>query len=111
MPALAILEYLTPEGKSPFGRWFGGLDAVAAAKITVALARLGQGNFSNVASVSGGVSELKVHFGPGYRVYFGRDGGALVILLCGGSKKRQSDDIERAHVYWTDYKRRRRGGA
>jgi putative addiction module killer protein len=110
MLGLEILEYLTPEGKSPFGRWFGDLDAEAAAKVAVALARLGQGNFSNVASVGGGASELKVHFGPGYRIYFGRDGGALVILLCGGSKKRQSDDIERARAYWADYKHRRKGG-
>jgi putative addiction module killer protein len=84
------------------------LEAVARAKITTAIARLEQGNVSNVKSVGGGVLEYRIDFGPGYRVYFGRDGATLVILLTGGTKKRQQKDIEAAHGYWTDYKQRRR---
>jgi putative addiction module killer protein len=68
-----------------------------------------QGNLSNVKGVGEGVLEYRVDFGPGYRIYFGRDGEAIVILLTGGSKKRQQRDIEAAYVYWRDYKRTRRG--
>lgn len=60
-------------------------------------------------AVGGGVLEIRIDFGPGYRVYFGRDGDALVILLRGGTKKRQQRDIEAAHAYWQDYKERKRG--
>jgi putative addiction module killer protein len=76
--------------------------------VTRALARLEQGNFSNVKSVGEGVLEYRIDFGPGYRVYFGRDGEALVILLAGGTKKRQQRDIEAAHGYWRDYKQSKR---
>ena len=72
------------------------------------MARLGKGNFSNVKPVGEGVLELRIDFGPGYRVYFGRDGKTLVILLTGGTKKRQQRDIDAAHAYWQDYKRGRR---
>jgi putative addiction module killer protein len=72
------------------------------------LARLEAGNTSNVKSVGEGVNELKVDFGPGYRVYFGWDGQELVILLGGGTKKRQSSDIKTAQGYWSDYKTRMR---
>jgi putative addiction module killer protein len=102
------LEYLDANGRSPFGVWRAGLDAIARAKVTVALQRLACGNFSNVKSVGEGVSELKIDFGPGYRVYFGRYGEALVILLAGGIKKRQQQDIANAKDRWVDYKRRKR---
>jgi putative addiction module killer protein len=72
------------------------------------VAQLERRNFSNVKSVGEGVLELRIDFGPGYRVYFGRDGEALVILLTGGTKKRQQRDIDRAHAYWQDYKQGRR---
>jgi len=68
-----------------------------------------QGNFSNVKSVGEGVLEYRIDFGPGYRVYFGRDGDTIVILLTGGTKKRQQRDIEAAHGYWQDYKKGKRG--
>ena len=74
----------------------------------MANARLEQGNFSNVKPVGEGVLENKIDFGPGYRVYFGRDGDTLIILLCGGTKKRQQRDIERAIAYWRDYKQGKR---
>jgi putative addiction module killer protein len=101
-------EYLDDAGRSPFARWFTALAAEAAAKVTTALYRLEQGNTSNVKPVGGGVSELRVDFGPGYRVYFGQDGDVLVILLGGGSKKAQQRDIASARRRWVDYKRRKR---
>ena len=80
------------------------MNAVAAAKITTALYRMEQGNFSNAKSVGSGVFEYKVDFGPGYRIYFGQDGKVLVILLHGGTKQRQHLDIEFARELWMDYK-------
>jgi len=74
----------------------------------VAIARLEQGNLSNVKGVGEGVLEYRINFGPGYRVYFGRDGETLVILLTGGTKKRQQRDIQAAIGLWADYRRRRR---
>lgn len=94
-----------PEGgSSPFTARFSGLNPHAAAKVTVALYRLEQGNFSNVKSVGKGVSEYKIDFGSGYRIYFGQEGNELVILLGGGSKKSQEKDIQTAHMLWAEYK-------
>jgi putative addiction module killer protein len=84
------------------------LDSAARAKIAVAISRLEQGNTSNVKSVGEGVLEYRVDFGPGYRVYFGRDGATLVILLTGGIKKRQPRDIATAAALWAAYKKRKR---
>jgi putative addiction module killer protein len=108
MPSIRVLEYIDPTGLSPFRRWFGDLDATAAARIGAYLYRLEEGNFSRVEGVGGGVYELKIDFGPGYRVYFGKDGDTVVILLGGSSKKRQSVAIGQAQAAWQDYKRRRR---
>jgi putative addiction module killer protein len=76
-----IRYYVSASGDEPFGDWFAELEAVARAKMTRAIARMEQGNFSNVKSVGEGVLEYRIDFGPGYRVYFGRDGETLVILL------------------------------
>ena len=103
-----VRYYVALGGLQPFAEWFADLDPVARAKVTRALARLEQGNFSNVKPVGEGVIEYRIDFGPGYRVYFGRDGEALVILLMGGTKKRQQRDIDAAHAYWQDYKQRKR---
>jgi len=89
-------------------RWFNGLDAKAAARVATAMYRLEQGNLSNAKSVGKGVSELRIDFGPGYRIYFGQRGGTLIILLGGGTKQRQSRDIALAQQRWADYKRRSR---
>ena len=105
---MRIEEYLTKEGKSPFESWFLKLDARAAAKVTTALARLEGGNTSNVKSLGSGVHEYKIDFGPGYRVYFAYDGKTLVILLAGGTKKRQQTDIDAAKDRWQDYKQRKK---
>lgn len=104
-----VREYLTRGGESPYGSWFDGLDAQAAAKVATAIARISNGNLSNVEGVGGGVFEYKLNFGPGYRVYFGKDGDMIVILLGGGTKKRQPRDIEDAKARWQDYKDRKKG--
>jgi putative addiction module killer protein len=105
---LHIRYYLSRDGRSPFEGWFASLDRAARVKVTAAITRLGQGNLSNVKGVGEGVLEYRINFGPGYRVYFGRDGEVLVILLTGGTKKRQQRDIEEAAAMWADYKQRRR---
>jgi putative addiction module killer protein len=108
LPSGVILEeYLNDAGDSPFGDWFDGLEAIAAAKVTVALARIERGAVSNVKGVGDGVQEFRIDFGPGYRVYFGRDGERLVILVAGGTKRRQDKDIEAAKARWSNYKARK----
>ena len=109
MPAVRLLEYLDASGRSPYAKWFDDLNAVAAAKVAAALYRLGEGNFSNVKGVGGGVFERKIDLGPGYRVYFGKDGDTVVVLLGGSTKQRQQAAIETAKQRWDDY-RRRKGG-
>ncbi len=106
--AIKIQEYRTDDGVSTFARWFATLDAQAALKVRTAIARMEVGNFSNAKSVAAGVLECRIDFGPGYRVYFGKDGRHLVILLGGGTKKRQQNDIAAARSFWTDYKARKR---
>ena len=106
---LEIRYYIPFGGQQPFDEWFAELEPVARAKVTRAIVRLEQGNFSNVKSVGEGVFEYRINFGPGYRVYFGQDGQTVVILLTGGTKKRQQRDIDAAHAYWRDYKQGKRG--
>jgi len=106
---MQVLEYLDEKGRSPFRRWFDRLDAVAAAKVAIALTRIEQGNTSNAKAVGGGVHEYRLDFGPGYRIYFGMDGAVLVILLGGGTKQGQQRDIDAAQARWSDYKRRKKG--
>jgi putative addiction module killer protein len=105
---LEIRYYVTASGESPFAEWFSELDAAASAKVVRALARVEQGNLSNVKGVGEGVLEYRIDFGPGYRIYFGRDGETIVVLLTGGTKKRQQRDIDAAHACWQDYKRGKR---
>lgn len=105
---MKILEYLTMKGTSPFRAWFDGLDGRAAAKVTTALIRMGMGNRSNIESVGAGVYERKIDYGPGYRVYFGMDGDEPIILVGGGAKKRQAQDIETAKAHWIDYQARKK---
>lgn len=105
---MEIREFLDGGGGSPFASWFDDLDAQAAAKVTVALTRMERGNLSNAKGVGGGVQEYRIDWGPGYRVYFGLDGDTLIILLCGGTKRRQQDDIAEAQAHWAKYKRRKK---
>jgi putative addiction module killer protein len=105
---IEVKEYLDESGHSPFGRWFDSIDGRAAAKVAAFRARLQHGNFSIVEGVGKGVFEGKIDYGPGYRVYFGKDGKELVILLAGGDKKSQKRDIKAAQGLWKDYKARKR---
>lgn len=105
---IEVREYLDAQGWSPFAKWFDALNAHAAAKVTTALVRMEQGNLSNVKGVGSGVSEYRIDFGPGYRVYFGRDGDSLIILLGGGTKRRQERDIKEAQAIWREYRQSKR---
>ncbi len=104
---IEVREYIDANDRSPFGSWFAGLNAPAAAKVTTALTRIELG-LSNIKAVGAGVFEYRIDFGPGYRIYFGKDGDRLVILLGGGTKKRQQKDIMAAYRHWQDYKRRKK---
>jgi putative addiction module killer protein len=106
---LDVREYVDPAGRSTFAKWLHALNVQAAAKVATALERISDGNLSNVRAVGGGVLEYKIDLGPGYRIYFGRDGDWLVILLAGGTKKRQGEDIQQAQMNWTDYRKRKIG--
>ncbi len=102
--AVDIRELTDGRGRSYFAGWFDDLNASAAAKVTTALERMAEGNLGDVKSVGGGVLERRIAFGPGYRIYFGRDGDTLIILLGGGTKRRQSTDIARARALWEEYR-------
>ena len=108
MSTRKVVEYLDPNGSSPFGRWFKRIDAVAAAKVATALYRMEQGNLANVKPVGQGVAEYRIDFGPGYRIYLGQEGKVLIILLGGGTKKGQNADIQLAQQRWRDYKKRKK---
>lgn len=105
-----IIEFLNAAGVSPFAKWRAKLDPTARARVTTAVLRLEAGNFSSVKGAGEGVYELRLDFGPGYRVYFGKDGEQLVILLGGGTKKRQEADISAAQELWREFKRTKRRG-
>ncbi len=102
-----VREYLDRYGRSPYAAWYDHLNREAAAKVTAALARIQQGNLSNAKGVGAGVYEYRIDFGPGYRIYFGKDRDRLVILVGGGTKKRQREDIATALARWQDYKQRK----
>jgi putative addiction module killer protein len=102
-----LLEYLTSDDRSPFGEWFLRQDARAAAKIAVQLYRMEQGNLSNVAPVGTGLSEKKLDWGPGYRIYFAVPEQSLLLLLGGSVKVDQRTAIKAVKAYWQDYKQRR----
>jgi putative addiction module killer protein len=104
-----VLEYLNASGVSPFAKWFDGLTPQPAARIAAAIARIATGNLGDHTAVGEGVIECRLDFGPGYRLYLGRDGGDLVILLQGGTKRAQQNDIIAAQKMWRDYKGRTRG--
>lgn len=104
---IEIKEYTDTKGDSLFAKWFEGLNTQAALKVTTYVTRMEQGNFSQAKSVGAGVHECRIDWGPGYRIYFGKDGEKLVILLGGGTKKRQQKDIEQAKAAWQEYKKRK----
>jgi putative addiction module killer protein len=105
--ALNVVAYADRDGRVPFRDWLAELDPVAASKVTAALVRMVHGNPGDVKPVGAGVLERRIHWGAGYRVYFGRDGARLIVLLGGGTKSRQQRDIETAQARWSDCKARR----
>ena len=94
----------SPNGKAPFADWFHKLDRKARFKISAALFQMEEGNFSDSKFVGKGVWERRVHSGPGHRVYFAKERNCLVVLLGGGSKRKQALDIRRAQAFWAAYK-------
>ena len=102
-----VTEYVDAQGRRPFGRWFDRLDSQAAVKIAAALDRMERGILSNAKGIGDGVMECRINAGPGYRIYFGWEGEALIVLLGGGTKRRQQSDINAARRLWRDYRRRR----
>jgi putative addiction module killer protein len=101
--SFTIREYVV-DGRSPFAEWFAGLDAVTAVRVDRSVRRLEAGNFGAAKALGGGVFEIKLDFGPGYRVYYGREGRTIIILLGGGTKRRQDADIAAAMERWKRYK-------
>ena len=101
-----IQEYVEA-GRSPFAEWFDGLDAVTAARVDKYIRRLEAANFGAAKPLREGVFELRLDFGPGYRVYYGREGRTIIILLGGGSKRRQDADIAAAVERWNRYQQTR----
>lgn len=103
-----ILLYQTGDSRRPFEEWLDNFkDIRTKNRIKARLDRLVTGNFGDTKLVETGVWELRYHFGPGYRIYFGLDGDVLVILLCGGDKSTQERNIRCAREYWVDYLRRK----
>jgi putative addiction module killer protein len=100
---LTIREYVTALGECPFRSWLSGLDTGARARIQARVLRFETGNLGDHKAVGGGVYEARCAFGPGYRIYFGRSGTALVLLLVGGDKASQRGDIRQARRLWNDY--------
>lgn len=108
-PAVEILEYLTADGHNPFREWLETLnDREARARVRVRINRIRLGNFGDCKSVGSGISELRIPYGPGYRVYFGTQGNTVVVLLCAGDKRTQQRDIGIAQERWQEYLRRSR---
>ena len=105
---IEVRAYQPEDVSTPFQDWYNALDTAAAERIDDALLRMELGNLGNHKGVGQGVFERRVHFGPGYRVYFGKDGTQLILLLAGGTKRRQARDISRAQQLWKEYKRSKR---
>lgn len=102
---MELIRYRRDNGQEPFSDWLSGLkDVSAQARIRARLRQLEAGNFGDCRAVGGGVTELRIHLGPGYRVYFGRHGALVVLLLSGGTKKTQISDIVQAKTYWRNWK-------
>jgi len=103
---IRVQEYIREDASNPYKSWFDGLDPQAAAKVAVATLRLEMGNTSNVKWFEG-IGEVRIDWGPGYRIYLAKDGETLIILLGGGTKRRQKADIERAKELLAEYKTRK----
>jgi putative addiction module killer protein len=103
-----IRRYLTVDGRVPFAEWLDSLrDARAVSKINIRIKRVSLGNLGDCEPIGEGVYELRINYGPGYRIYFGQIGTTIVLLLCGGDKSTQTQDIRKAKEYWQDYGKRK----
>lgn len=100
---LKVREYVDRRGDSPFRDWLDSLDTPVRARIQARILRVESGNLGDHKSIGTGVIELRLDFGPGYRVYFGRDGDTLILLLMGGDKTSQRRDIKKAQELWSEY--------
>ena len=98
-----VREYLTADGKNPYREWLETLDVTSRARIQARVLRFSTENLGDHKNVGGGVWEARVMFGPGYRIYFGKDGPQLVLLLLGGDKSTQTTDVARAQKSWSVY--------
>ena len=107
---LTIREYVTKNGRCPFREWLDALDIVVKARIQSRVLRFETGNLGDHKSVGGGVWEARLMFAAGYRIYFGKDGNSIIVLLGGGDKSSQSQDISRANGFWRDYWEARQHG-
>lgn len=108
--AFEIRRYRSATGGEPFTKWLSDRpDRQARARILARLERLEAGNFGDVRFLRDGVSELRIDWGPGYRVYFGREGRMVIVLLCGGDKRKQHADIGKAVDLWQEYVNRKKG--
>ena len=103
----SLEEYVTVDGRSPFSEWLNGLsDIKARARVRIRLDRVSLGNFGDCRSLGGALHELRIDYGPGYRVYFCEIGDRIVLLLTGGPKRTQQRDIDQAKAYWVDFRSR-----
>ena len=105
-----VREFLDDSGRSPFREWLAGLDRAVTARIQARILRFEIGNLGDLKHLGGGVWEARLAFGPGYRVYLGKSGRQLVLLLLGGDKGSQTEDIKRAKGYWAKYLEETRHG-
>lgn len=101
-----LIDYETLGGKCPVREWLDELDGPITARIEARIKRIALGNYGDVKPVGDGISELRIMFGSGYRVYFAQHGNEIIVLLCGGDKSSQTGDVKNAKTYWEDFKRR-----
>ena len=102
--------YTTADGKLPYAQWLSTIkDQTTVDRIELRLYRIRQGNLGDCKDLKGGIYELRLFFGPGYRIYFSKEGNTIILLLAGGTKRTQSRDIQRAREYYQDYLERKNG--
>ena len=105
---IRVVQYVARDGRDRFGEWLRAQTSLVRTRVQARINRIRIGNFGDHRGLGQGVSELRIHSGPGYRVYYGRDGDDLVIVLAGGTKKRQAGDIAQAQALWREYKQEKR---
>ena len=103
MQGYIIEKYVSHNGRAPFDEWFKNLDEIFQARIDACLDRLSLGNFGNCKSLGGGIYEMRLFFGSGYRIYFGHTNNNIILILSAGSKKTQKKDIKKAKIIWSKY--------